>query len=271
MNNIHNLNPNIIEQLREQRYAECKTGIFTIKLYLINELTNDDEIFYMHAISNTKIRSCNDLVSLFSLFSPHIHAKLYFDLKYMLFNKPTADKVFITPLSPMEPNFLLSYIINNVPSVYDGKNGLNIANKYVTPTSLRLTSKEMLMYYFKKFLSQNIYKTESASPQSVIVTFNDKYVIDGKYTFVKHFIENPTKPVKILNIFYTTSPQVICDFINIQSFRIFNDKYNQEKTVDEHTISDLVKSIFNLDASIDYKNKLKFNFKKLNEMHDNIV
>ena len=88
---------------------------------------------------------------------------------------------------------------------------------------------------------------------------------------MKHFIENPTKPVKILNIFYTTSPQVICDFINIQSFRIFNDKYNQEKTVDEHTISDLVKSIFNLDASIDYKNKLKFNFKKLNEMHDNIV
>lgn len=267
MKDLNNLSTDIIDELTEKRYAEYKCGIFYIKMYIIKELTDPDILYYKYIILNTPINSCTDIVSLFESFSEHITSKTFFDLKYMLFNKSVAPKIFTGFLTPLQPSFTLSYIAKNMPSVYNGREGLHVSRKYVNPSSLRITSKYLLMHYLKKYLSQYIYKTESPTPLVQIVTFNDKYIIDGKYSFVKQYLENPTKPIQILNLFYTNTPQIMCDFINTQAALLYNTKYQESPYESSQTVSDVVRKLLTLTNSFDLKANLKNNFNKLYQLH----
>lgn len=267
MKDLNYFTADIIDELISNRYAEYRSGIFHIKMYLNKELSENEMIFSKYAIATTNIQSCTDIVNLFESLSDIIHSKVYFDLKYMLFSNSSISSVFTSILSPLQPNFTLSYIAKNLPAVYDGTEGLKISKKYVSPSSLRITSKYLLMYYFKKYLNQYIYKTESQTPLSEIVTFNDKYIIDGKYTFLKQYIENPCKPVQILNLFYTSSPNHMCEFINSQASLLYNVKYEEHLYEPIQKISETVKQLFSINNSVDFKSDLKNNFHKLYQLH----
>lgn len=258
---------NIIDELVTNRYAELKSGIFHIKLYIKNELSESDIMYYKYIIADSNVTSYSDMIKLFSALKNHICAKVFFDLKYMLFNKTIASKVFDNILAPIQPTFTLSYLLKNIPDICDGRESICVTCKYVTPASIRFTAREMLMYYFKKYLSQKIYNSESETPLSSVITFNDKYLVDGRYSFFRHYIETPTKPIKIINIFHTNTPDAARELVNSQNSHLFNHKYDEQRQPDEEPISDVVKNVFKLNGAIDFKIKLKINFNKLYQLH----
>jgi len=130
----------------------------------------------------------------------------------------------------------------------------------------------LLLHYFKKYLNQYIYNTETKSNHSQIITFNDKYIIDGKFNYFKQYLENPNKVILITNIFYTPDDNHICEQINFDYNICNNDKIllnslllslNDSLLNDNNNIfyNNVWEKYINKDEL--FKNKIKNNFKKL--------
>jgi len=187
-------------------------------------------------------------------------------------NKNNPD-LFKGLINKIKPDYLLSNILNfNINDTYDGTNGIIVQDKYVHPNQLKFTTPSLLLHYFKKYLNQYIYNTETKSNHSQIITFNDKYIIDGKFNYFKQYLENPNKVILITNIFYTPDDNHICEQINFDYNICNNDKIllnslllslNDSLLNDNNNIfyNNVWEKYINKDEL--FKNKIKNNFKKL--------
>lgn len=267
MIDIDNISSNIIDDLIRDRHAEYRNGTLHIKLYLHQELKDEDIKYYKYILLDGPIKTYSQCVHMFDNLKDHISSKVFFNIKFKLFDKIVSPKLYDNIFSQITPNFTLAHIVNSMKNnEYNGRDGINVHRKYIPLSSLRLPSKDILFYYFKKYLNQYIYNSESITPESPIITFNDKYIIDGKYSFMKQYIENPYKPIEIINIFNTSTPNTMKSFLNSQNVQLNNIKYvyDYNNNFDEDDILTTIKS-----NNLNDKSKIVINFDKLLQLHKN--
>lgn len=268
MIHLNNFNIELIDNILKYRWVTVNCGCLKIICTLKKYMDNSDIDYYKYIITQYSINSYNDYHKIFDILDKHINIQMFLNLNY--FNvKHNSKDLYKCLFNTLNPTYLNIKVLDFIPSNFDGNNGLNITKKYVNPSSLRYTSSQQLLYYFKKYLNQEIYKIESKSIPSPIITFNDNYIIDGKYTYMKHFLENNKIPIVITNIFYTSDYKNICNFINVQSRLIENNKFNifnESSTYKQSTLkSNWDYNDINIFSNIDntIKDNIKSNFKLL--------
>lgn len=272
---LSEFNTDIINKLIKYRKIFVKIGclklIFNLKKYISEEICD----YYRYVIIKYNIKSYNDYKYLFDILKEHIEVKMFLNLNYFYVDKKCSE-LYKCLFTTLEPSYNVIKALDCVNFKFDGYNGMNVSSKFTTPSSLRFTTPNILLYYFKKYLNQYIYKNESLNIPSKIITFNDKYIIDGRFTYIKHFLETPNTPIVITNIFYTSNPDKILNFINNDCIHLENnrfkiDEYLADDIIDSNFLNNQIfKNIWNykekdifFNKETDLKNTIKYNFKIL--------
>lgn len=263
----------IIQKLINNRFVTITRGALRIELILENQIDKNTQLLYTYVLCNNTINDLTKCIEILNYISKDIYSYLYLDLGYNGIKNKNNPDLFKGLINKIKPDYLLSNILNfNINDTYDGTNGIIVQDKYVHPNQLKFTSPSLLLHYFKKYLNQYIYNTETKSNHSQIITFNDKYIIDGKFNYFKQYLENPNKVILITNIFYTPDDNHICEQINFDYNICNNDKIllnslllslNDSSLNDNNNIfyNNVWEKYINKDEL--FKNKIKNNFKKL--------
>lgn len=263
----------IIQKLINNRFVTITRGALRIELILENQIDKNTQLLYTYVLCNNTINDLTKCIEILNYISKDIYSYLYLDLGYNGIKNKNNPDLFKGLINKIKPDYLLSNILNfNINDTYDGTNGIIVQDKYVHPNQLKFTTPSLLLHYFKKYLNQYIYNTETKSNHSQIITFNDKYIIDGKFNYFKQYLENPNKVILITNIFYTPDDNHICEQINFDYNICNNDKIllnslllslNDSLLNDNNNIfyNNVWEKYINKDEL--FKNKIKNNFKKL--------
>jgi len=263
----------IIQKLTNNRFVTITRGALRIELILENQIDKNTQLLYTYVLCNNTINDLTKCIEILNYISKDIYSYLYLDLGYNGIKNKNNPDLFKGLINKIKPDYLLSNILNfNINDTYDGTNGIIVQDKYVHPNQLKFTTPSLLLHYFKKYLNQYIYNTETKSNHSQIITFNDKYIIDGKFNYFKQYLENPNKVILITNIFYTPDDNHICEQINFDYNICNNDKIllnslllslNDSLLNDNNNIfyNNVWEKYINKDEL--FKNKIKNNFKKL--------
>lgn len=262
----------IIQKLINNRFVTITRGALRIELILENQIDKNTQLLYTYVLCNNTINDLTKCIEILNYISKDIHSYLYLDLGYNGIQNRNNPDLFKGLINKIKPDYLLSNILKfNINDTYDGNNGIIVQDKYVHPNQLKFTSPSLLLHYFKKYLNQYIYNTESKSNHSQIVTFNDKYIIDGKFNYFKQYLENPNKVILITNIFYTPDDNHICKHINFDYNMCNNDKIllnSLSLSLNDSSLNDnniFYNNVWDKYVNKDelFKNKIKYNFKKL--------
>lgn len=262
----------ILEVLHDQRFISIQRGSINIELTLEKDLTDEQFIDYTLLLVNTYIDTIDTLIKVLNHISNNIHSYLYIDLGYNKLNiieNKTLQKGLINKIKPTQ------MLVNLLQNINIDTTDINVNSKFSNPNQLRFTSPFLIFYYFKKYLNITKYNSELNTLESPIITFNDKYIIDGRFQYFKHFLNDPNKPVVITNIFYTLDENNILNLINQNNYISENDQINydifyNEKIVSEdyddnlfytnHLIKFIDKQVFN-------DNLIKMRLHKLMKLH----
>jgi len=267
----------ILEKLINNRFIVITRGCLRIELTLENEFDKNQELLYKYVLCSDKIDDITKIVNILDYISKHIHSCLYLDLGYKGLESINNTNLFKGLINKIKPDYLLTNILKyNINDEFDGNNGIIIQDKYIHPNKLKLTSPSLLLYYFKKYLNQYIYNTETKTKYSPIITFNDKYIIDGKFNYIKQYLENPNEIIPITNIFYTPNENDICNNVNFDYNICNNNKISLNSIIlsiddfDDNSENDIFYSnVWDtfIDKDVLIKNKIKGNFKKLCKLY----
>lgn len=189
---MRHLNGSDVQKLSKNKFISIKKGGIIIELVLIKHLDEDELTQLVENVAfsiSDSIRSC---IRVLHKLESHVFSKLFVNISL----HKLSGKLQIKNIMMMNPS---SNILNTLDAT-SSEDEINVQEKYAYPASLQFVNSDVLLYYFKKYLSQYVYKSESVTPETPVITVNNKYVVDGKFNFFRHCINDYLQPIYIINM-----------------------------------------------------------------------